>query len=206
MQFYLYNIFTNQKYKEVKRVIKQISFLIIALLTLTPICAAGIGSGFNGDVNVEEFPPVVWQCGERKITDDMYQPWRSNDCINIGGQIVCREAFARINNYIFEGEQYQVDVVVFDKNKIQDVVTDLKLEKDCTVNKVEKQITYCDSIPATETNWNNKVTLPKFYTGLGDLTNVEIEMNKKIISDIQLEHNCMSTGANINATVEGTIN
>ncbi|MFH1787193.1 MAG: hypothetical protein ABH811_00150 [archaeon] len=101
---------------------KLLSLSIIALLTLSAmpiVMAAGIGEGFGGEIIVEDFEPVVWQCDNRFMTDDNVQPWRlthEDDWL-----------YERSGNYLFEGEKYSVDVVVWDKNKIQDVVVDLIL-------------------------------------------------------------------------------
>lgn len=95
------------------------AILVMAIAPL--VSAAGIGAGLGGSIGVEEFPPVVWQCGGRVVLDDAagIQPWRvSNES---------EEIVERLNHYIFEGERYEVDVVVFDKNKIEEINVDLVL-------------------------------------------------------------------------------
>ena len=93
---------------------------LLVMAVVPGVLAAGVGSGLGGGIVVEEFKPIVWQCGGRILWDEEIQPWRvSND-----GQVL----FERANSYLFEGEEYQIDAVVFDKNKIQDVVVDLFLE------------------------------------------------------------------------------
>jgi hypothetical protein len=102
---------------------KIFSILTMALLVLSvmPIVfAAGSSGSLGGSIGVEEFPPMVFQCGNRVLTDDQVQPWR----ISNGGQFLIE----RNQQYLFEGERYQVDVLVFDKNKIQDDMVDLILE------------------------------------------------------------------------------
>ena len=110
---------------------------LLVLSVMPGVLAAGIGTGLGGDIGVEEFVPIVWQCGDRKLTDENIQPWRFSGEGDFLGE--------RNNNYLFEGEKYQVDVVVFDKNKIQDVVVDLLLgseagDDDYSVNCVPKDV------------------------------------------------------------------
>ena len=102
---------------------KEIALMAMALLVMAvvpSVLAAGIGTGFGGGIIVEEFQPIVWQCGDRILTDEEIQPWRVSE---MGTPLV-----ERANSYLFEGEIFSIDVVVFDKNKIQDVVVDLFLE------------------------------------------------------------------------------
>ena len=119
---------------------KTLSLTVMALMVLSVmpgIFAAGVGTGLGGSIGVEEFVPIVWQCGDRVLTDENIQPWRVSDCISdcvksdSGSSSDCTNTWEKLvertNNYLFEGEKYSVDVVVFDKNKIQDVVVDLLL-------------------------------------------------------------------------------
>jgi len=109
--------------KEKRKMKKLLSLLTMALMicSIMPFVApAGTGGSIGGGIVVEEFEPIVWQCGGRTLYDDEVQPWRtSND-----GEIL----YERAQQYLFEGERYSVDVVVFDKNKIQDALVDLVLE------------------------------------------------------------------------------
>jgi len=116
----------------------KLTLLVTSLLVLSVlpvIMAAGIGEGIGGDIEVEPFKPIVWQCDHRYMQDDEVQPWRfTNDDEFL---------YERAGNYLFEGEKFTVDVVVFDKNKIQDVVVDLILgesagDMDYNVNCVER--------------------------------------------------------------------
>lgn len=100
---------------------KKLIVMSLLLMTILPIVSAAGGfAGIGGSVGVEDFAPIVWQCGDRVVWDEEIQPWRTS-----GDN---QELFERTSNYIFTGETYQVDVVVFDKNKIQDVVVDLILD------------------------------------------------------------------------------
>ncbi len=80
----------------------------------------GSSSTIGGTVGVEDFPLKVWQCGDRILKDEDVQPWRySRDSEML---------MERNNNYLFEGETYQVDVLVMDKNKIDEVKVDVVFE------------------------------------------------------------------------------
>ena len=65
------------------------------------------------EVTVEDFVPMVWQCDSRIVMDDATEPGR----ISADGQTLIE----RINNYAFEGEQVQWEVLVMDKNGIEKV-------------------------------------------------------------------------------------
>lgn len=98
---------------------KLLSLTVLALLTLSVlpmVAAVSVGTGIGVDIGTEDFPPQVWQCGERIVYDDDTEPGRISD----GGYPLIE----RINNYAFEGEQIQWKVLVLDKNgieKIEDV-------------------------------------------------------------------------------------
>lgn len=103
---------------------KSISIVMIALMfaSIGFVAAASTSFTIPGTVGVEDFKPLVWECGDRVLLDEEVQPWRVS---NANQTLV-----ERTNNYMFDGETYQVDVVVFDKGKIEDVVTDLILTHD----------------------------------------------------------------------------
>jgi len=104
---------------------KKIILMSLLLMAVLPIVSgAGGSAGIGGTIGVEDFAPIVWQCGDRVVWDEEIQPWR------MSGQD--EEMLERTSNYIFTGETYMVDVVIFDKNKIQDVVADLILDADLT--------------------------------------------------------------------------
>jgi len=95
--------------------------MAILLVSVMPVVlAAGVGTGVDGGISVEEFEPMVFQCGQRVIIDDDVQQWRHS--FNTDPLI------ERNQHYLFDGEMYQVDVLVFDKNKIDDVTVDLVME------------------------------------------------------------------------------
>ncbi|MFH1787195.1 MAG: DUF4215 domain-containing protein [archaeon] len=97
----------------------------------------GDDNGIGGEIGVEDFEPKVFQCGRRILTDENVQPWRFH---KFGDWL-----YERSGNYLFEGEKYSVDVVVWDKNKIQDVVVDLILGDepgydDYTINCIPSEL------------------------------------------------------------------
>lgn len=125
-----------------KIILLTMSLTAVFLLATSFIIAAGNSISIGGTIGVEDFNPIVWQCGDRMLWDEEIQPWR------VSGDD--EELFERNANYIFTGERYQVDVVVFDKNKIQDVVVDLTLngvQNDYEVNCVpidSRQVVFAD--------------------------------------------------------------
>jgi len=175
---------------------KKINILVMILLVIgvMPFVApAGVGGNLGGGVIVEDFEPIVWQCGERVLLDDEIQPWRisgagseqvcvewsysCNESLSWPGERECaidsncglypdlccadhpnllgcyetdtclnyntvatdrEELIERNQQYLFEGERYEVEVVAFDKNKID--VVDLNLilssEDECSYSCV----------------------------------------------------------------------
>ncbi|MBI2629280.1 hypothetical protein HYW74_04300 [Candidatus Pacearchaeota archaeon] len=84
------------------------------LLSVMPLAfATSVGTGIGVDVTTEDFPPLVWMCDNRIVTDDSTEPGRLQ--VNFFDSVNLTE---RINNYAFEGEQITWTVLVMDKNKI----------------------------------------------------------------------------------------
>lgn len=102
---------------------KNIVALLAALLFIPAVLADGTGDSFGGEINIEDFDIKVWQCGHRIVADDDVDPWRTGTDL--------RE---RNNNYLFEGETYSVDVLVMDKNKIDEAKVDVYF--DCPDGKI----------------------------------------------------------------------
>jgi hypothetical protein len=98
---------------------KLFGFLMMAAFVLSVIpgvFANSIGTGLGIDIVTEDFAPRVWMCDTRLVFDDATEPGRISD----DGQFLVE----RMNNYAFEGEQIQWEVLVMDKNgfeKISDV-------------------------------------------------------------------------------------
>src|SRR3989344_9058621 len=83
---------------------------LLVLAVMPAVLAVSIGSGVGVDIVTEDFVPQVWLCDHRVVYDDNTEPGRMTDPGD--------ELFERMNNYAFEGEQIQWDVLVMDKNKI----------------------------------------------------------------------------------------
>ena len=85
--------------------------MALLVLSVAPVVfAVSVGSGVTPSITTEEFAPRVWMCDNRIVSDDNNEPGR----IFLGGQ----ELVERINNYAFEGERISWNVLVMDKNKI----------------------------------------------------------------------------------------
>lgn len=81
------------------------------IFSIMPLAfATSVGSGVGVNIQTEKFPPRVWMCDNRVVSDDATEPGRfSGD----GDPLL-----ERINNYAFEGESIHWTVLVMDKNKI----------------------------------------------------------------------------------------
>ncbi len=84
--------------------------LFVALALVMPVVAANdVGSSVGITMETEQFKPLIWLCGSRVLTDDNVEQGRDDATLE------------RNNNYAFEGEQIQWDVLVMDKNGIEKV-------------------------------------------------------------------------------------
>lgn len=149
---------------------KLLNFSIIFLLALSilpGVMAVSIGSGVGVDIGTEDFKPLVWMCNDRLVFDDATEPGR----MSADGEVMLE----RSQNYAFEGEQIQWDVLVMDKNgiqKIKDVygtVGDSQgeenaIEVNCVENFERQGIdTSCNARILEETvSWNSD--LMRYYT------------------------------------------
>jgi len=86
---------------------------MLLILSVIPVMAVSTGTGIGLDITPEAFAPRIWMCDSRAVLEDSVEMGRST----ISG-ISLDE---RINNYAFEGEQIQWDVLVMDKNKIEQI-------------------------------------------------------------------------------------
>ena len=85
--------------------------MALLAVALIPVASSvSIGSGVGVDIETEDFAPLVWMCDDRVVYDDATEPGRITDD---GDRL-----WERMNNYAFEGEQVQWEVLVMDKNKI----------------------------------------------------------------------------------------
>ena len=87
--------------------------LLIAIISIPLVLGNNIGSGIGLNIEPEQFKPQIWLCDSRVVTDDAVESGRATD----SGQ----ELNERIENYAFEGEQIHWDVLVMDKNKIEEI-------------------------------------------------------------------------------------
>ncbi len=133
----------------------QLSILLMALVALTivpAVIAVDLGEGIGVDIVVEDFPPQIWMCDNRVVVDDFTEPGRIS-----GGD---DELVERIGHYAFEGEQISWQVLVFDKNKIEQV--DVMIGGDIAAFDVE-----CKEIdgPSTIPHSCNAKLLEEDFTG-----------------------------------------
>ena len=92
---------------------KSYAIIAMALLILSVmplVLATDVGTGVGVSINTEKFAPRIWACDDRVLTDD-----------NIENGVNGLSLAERNNNYAFEGEQIHWDVLVMDKNKIEEV-------------------------------------------------------------------------------------
>src|SRR3989344_3780529 len=92
---------------------KLYSVLLAAMLVLSmlPFAAAetpGVGTGIGINVDPVDFPPLIWMDPDSRIV--LRNPADGSD-----------GAVERVNNYAFEGEQIQWEVLVMDKNGIEKI-------------------------------------------------------------------------------------
>ncbi|MFH0978743.1 MAG: hypothetical protein V1837_05580 [Candidatus Woesearchaeota archaeon] len=90
-----------------------ISIILLFVGLIPSVISVDVGTGTGISMETEKFPPMVWMCDHRIVLDDNVEPGR----ISGGGT----ELIERIENYAFEGEQIQWDVLVMDKNGIEKV-------------------------------------------------------------------------------------
>ena len=95
---------------------KTLSFLVMAILALSvmpSVFAVSVGGGIGIDIQPEEFAPLIWQCDSRLVLEDCVEAGRTTDCN--------QDLYERITNYAFEGEQIGWEILVMDKNKIEEI-------------------------------------------------------------------------------------
>jgi len=89
------------------------AMLIVSVMPVVLGTDTGIDVGI--DITPTEFVPLIWGCGDRIVFDDTLEGGRATFGVNPD------EMFERMNNYAFEGEQIQWNVLVMDKNKIEEI-------------------------------------------------------------------------------------
>jgi len=104
---------TERRSTKMKTLLITLALSLMVLSVVPSVLAVSIGSSVTPNIVTEEFPPMVWMCGDRIVEDDNTEPGR----VSSGGKTLVE----RINNYAFEGESIQWTVLVMDKNGIQKV-------------------------------------------------------------------------------------
>lgn len=95
---------------------KLLSLMVMAMLIVTVmpfVLGVDVGTGIGIVITPEEFEPLIWSCADRVVLDDTIEGGRDT----FAGQNLSE----RNNNYAFEGEQIQWEVLVMDKNKIEQI-------------------------------------------------------------------------------------
>lgn len=97
-----------------KKKLLSLMLIVMLIVSVMPIVlGVDVGTGIGISIDPEEFPPHIWGCDARVVLDDPLQPGRSS----LANQTLSE----RVNNYAFEGEILQWQVLVMDKNKIEQI-------------------------------------------------------------------------------------
>jgi len=83
---------------------------LLAISFVGLVAATDVHTGIGVDITTEAFKPLIWQCGDRVLADDQIENGANNLSLS-----------ERKNNYAFTGESIQWNVLVMDKNKIEQV-------------------------------------------------------------------------------------
>jgi len=83
---------------------------ILVLSVMPLVLATDVGTGVGVTINTEKFAPRIWMCDNRAVADDNTQ-----NGLNV------LSLLERKHNYAFEGEQIHWQVLVMDKNKIEEI-------------------------------------------------------------------------------------
>jgi len=86
---------------------------MLLILSVIPVIAVNTGTGIGIDITPEAFAPRIWMCDSRAVLEDCVEEGRVTNCAT--------NLTERIENYAFEGEQIQWNVLVMDKNKIEQI-------------------------------------------------------------------------------------
>jgi hypothetical protein len=92
---------------------KTTAMFIMALLVLSvmpAVFATDVGTGIGINIKTEQFKPLIWMCDDRVAMDDNTQNGANGLSLS-----------ERKHNYAFEGESIHWDVLVMDKNKIEEI-------------------------------------------------------------------------------------
>lgn len=98
---------------------KIIVILALAMILVIPaVFATDVGSGIGITVTTQKFAPQVWLCQDRVVNDDCTENGLNDQQKTCSTDLDLTE---RKHNYAFEGESIYWQVLVVDKNKIEDV-------------------------------------------------------------------------------------
>ncbi len=99
---------------------KILIILAMAMVLVMPIIAAtDTGTGTGITVTTQKFPPKVWLCQDRVANDDCTENGVNDQGKNCTPSNM--DLTERKHNYAFEGESIHWNVLVMDKNKIEEV-------------------------------------------------------------------------------------
>src|SRR3989344_1395816 len=88
---------------------------LLLVIGITPVLAVDVGTGVGIDIETEDFAPKVYvDANTRVVTDDTVPTGRNT----VGGALT-----QRTNNYGFEGEMLSWNVLVYDRNGIETVLS-----------------------------------------------------------------------------------
>jgi len=93
---------------------KKVFAMLVAMIFATSfVLGIETSVGIGIDIQIDEFKPLIWLC-DSSVLDDYEENW--HDC-TLGGEPLMERWY----NYAFEGEQLVWEVLVMDKNKIQEI-------------------------------------------------------------------------------------
>jgi hypothetical protein len=100
---------------------KTLVILALAMILVMPaVFAVDVGSGIGISVTTQKFAPKVWLCQDRVVNDDCTENG-DNDAGNPCTDMTTLNLQERKHNYAFEGESIHWQVLVMDKNKIEEI-------------------------------------------------------------------------------------
>ena len=148
---------------------KRLFALVLAVMLALPAIAlaTSVGTGIGVNIQTEKFKPLIWMCDGRAVQDDNIQTGRTS---GPGDTLV-----ERINNYAFEGEKIQWNVLVMDKNgieKIKDVYVTVgsvqgegnDIQADCDIARPHDIPTSCNARILEEPIHDFDANTMRYYT------------------------------------------
>src|SRR3989338_5291381 len=96
--------------------------MVMAMLIVSvmpAVFAVDVGTGIGIIIEPEEFPPHIWMCNDRVVYDDDVESGRWEEVP--ADPTTFEDLEERVHNYAFEGEQIVWEILVMDKNKIEEI-------------------------------------------------------------------------------------